>query len=105
MKKILSLLAWAGIFLLLAWSLAPREILAETSTPPNLKVAFIGDQGLGEEPKAVLTMIKAEGADLVIHSGDFDYADDPAAWDGQINGVLGPNFPYIGSIGNHDVKM
>jgi len=73
------------------------------TTPPNFKVAFIGDQALGVDSVAVLQLIKDEGSDMVIHSGDFDYEDDPDAWDQQINGVLGPNFPYFASIGNHDV--
>ncbi|MGH7601453.1 MAG: hypothetical protein ACREOI_34270, partial [bacterium] len=28
--------------------------------------------------------------------------DDPAAWDAQIDDVLGANFPYFACIGNHD---
>ncbi|MBI4312180.1 MAG: phytase, partial [Chloroflexi bacterium] len=72
------------------------------STAPNLKVAFIGDQGLGGASVEVLNLIKAEGTDMVIHSGDFDYAGDPAAWEAQINATLGANFPYFGSVGNHD---
>lgn len=38
-----------------------------------------------------------------MHQGDFDYTDDPAIWDGQINRILGPDFPYFASVGNHDV--
>ena len=72
------------------------------TTPANLKIAFIGDQGLGPDAVAVLNLIKAEGAKAVVHVGDFDYVDDPAAWDAQINGVLGENFPYFATIGNHD---
>lgn len=71
-------------------------------TPVNFKVAFIGDQGLGPNSVAVLNLIKNEGAQAVVHSGDLDYEDDPAAWDAQINSVLGQNFPYFASIGNHD---
>jgi Calcineurin-like phosphoesterase len=71
-------------------------------TLANLKIAFIGDQGLGPDAVAVLNLIKAEGARAVVHVGDFDYVDDPAAWDAQINGVLGENFPYFATIGNHD---
>ena len=70
---------------------------------PNLRVAFIGDQGLGPDPEAVLQLIKDEGTDFVIHPGDFDYDDDPDAWDAQIDKVLGPDYPYFGTIGNHDV--
>ncbi len=76
----------------------------ETITPPNFKVAFIGDQGLGPNSVAVLELIKDEGASMVIHSGDFGYEDNPDDWDQQINDVLGSNFPYFASIGNHDVK-
>ena len=65
-------------------------------------IAFIGDQGLGANAQAVLTMIRDAGADAVMHSGDFDYSDNPQAWNDQIDAILGPNFPYFGSIGNHD---
>ncbi len=68
----------------------------------SVRVAFIGDQGLTDNAKEVLELIKEEGADMVLHQGDFDYADDPAAWDQQINEILGSDFPYFASIGNHD---
>jgi predicted phosphodiesterase len=68
----------------------------------NFTIAFIGDQGSGSNARAVLNLIKSEGADAVIHSGDFDYDDDPLAWDTQINDVLGADFPYFASVGNHD---
>ena len=72
-------------------------------TPQNFKVAFIGDQGFGSDAIAVLNLIKAERANMVLHQGDFDYLDDPELWDQQINDVLGMNFPYFASVGNHDV--
>jgi hypothetical protein len=75
---------------------------ADQQPSQSVKVAFVGDQGLGPSSVAVLQLIQNEGADLVIHSGDFDYADDPDAWDSQITGVLGASFPYLASIGNHD---
>jgi len=59
------------------------------ATPENLTIAFIGDQGLGPNAEAVLQLIRSEGAQAVIHSGDFDYADNPAAWEAQIDAVLG----------------
>lgn len=74
-------------------------------TVPNLAVAFIGDQGLRDRSKAVLQLIADEGADVVIHAGDFDYQDNPDAWDAQINDILGANFPYFATVGNHDVAM
>ena len=74
------------------------------SMPPNFKVAFIGDQGLNDSSREVLQLIKGEGADMVLHQGDFDYTDRPDAWDQQINQILGHDFPYFASIGNHDVS-
>jgi hypothetical protein len=73
----------------------------------TVTIAFIGDQGWEpagqlDGPRAVLQLILDEGADAVVHSGDFDYGDDPAAWEQQIDDVLGPNFPYFVSVGNHD---
>ncbi|MCG3119067.1 MAG: hypothetical protein ALAOOOJD_01395 [bacterium] len=84
-------------------SVSVSTLLAQTSqTPANFKVAFIGDQGTGANAIAVLNLIKNEGAQTVVHSGDFDYGDNAAAWDNLITSVLGANFPYFASIGNHD---
>jgi hypothetical protein len=85
-----------GFLLVTIW----HPLLAQT--PENFKIAFIGDQGMGEDAVAVLNLIKNEGADAVLHQGDFDYDDDPASWDAQINSILGPDFPYFGCAGNHD---
>ena len=72
--------------------------------------AFIADQGWepqgsADGPRAVLQLIRNEGADLVLHQGDFDYRNDPSIWIDQIDDVLGPDFPYLASIGNHDLNM
>ena len=72
--------------------------------PDHFKVAFIADQGLNDDSKKVLQMIKAEGAQMVLHVGDFDYADNADAWTKQTDDILGKNFPYLAVIGNHDVK-
>jgi hypothetical protein len=78
----------------------PTNLIAADS---NLKVAFIGDSNYGAEFAAVLTLIKNEGADLVLHQGDFDYALDADGFFAQIDQILGPNFPYLVSVGNHDI--
>jgi len=77
----------------------------QPSAGSEVTIAFIGDQGLGVDSEAVLELILDEGADAVVHSGDFDYQDDPAAWDAQIDSVLGPDFPYFASVGNHDESL
>lgn len=75
-----------------------------SKTPPNFKIAFIGDQGLGKDAEAVLRLIKSEGAQAVLHQGDFDCKNDPDAWNAQINNILGADFPYFACIGNHDTE-
>ncbi len=92
------------LFLTLSQACTATEADLEPTTV-NLKVAFIGDQGIApDEPQAVqvLELIRNEGTHLVIHSGDFDYNDDPLGWDAQIDGTLGSAFPYLASVGNHD---
>ena len=82
----------------------PEEETVETlSTEANLKVAFIGDSGYGKNFEGVLQLIKSEGADLVLHQGDFDLVNDPPGFFTRIDRILGPNFPYFISVGNHDV--
>jgi len=93
----------AAVFSLCVVIALPSPVWAQGHLPPvNFTIAFIGDQGLGPNAEAVLNLIKNEGAHVVLHQGDFDYVDNPAGWDGQINGILGPDFPYFASVGNHD---
>src|SRR5262245_26868898 len=73
------------------------------ATDANLKVAFIGDSGYDAGFDAVLTLIKNEGAAMVLHQGDFDYVNDADGFFAKIDAILGPNFPYFASVGNHDV--
>lgn len=83
---------------------APPAAAAPTPTDPNLKVAFIGDSGYTSGFKAVLNTIKNESADLVIHNGDMGYSGSPAQWEDALNSVLGSSFPYVYSVGNHDIE-
>lgn len=82
--------------------LSSSVTFAQVATDPNFKVAFIGDTGLGNNFTSVLNLIKTEGAQAVMQQGDFDYAYNPAGWWGRIDSVLGTNFPYFVSVGNHD---
>jgi hypothetical protein len=95
--------ALAAVFSLFVAIELPSPVWPQGDPPPvNFTIAFIGDQGLGPNAEAVLNLIKNEGANAVLHQGDFDYVDNPAGWDGQINRILGPDFPYFASVGNHD---
>ncbi|MFQ6027824.1 MAG: LamG-like jellyroll fold domain-containing protein, partial [Dehalococcoidia bacterium] len=76
---------------------------AGIATPANFKVAFIGDSSHGSGQRQVLDLIRREGADLVLHQGDMSYQSGPtSSWTGNINNILGSNFPYLASDGNHD---
>ena len=81
----------------------PIEIANLTATETNVKIAFIGDQGLTVGGKAVLKLIQDESAAAVAHIGDFEYTNNPEAFDQQINDAWPTNqLPYFGTIGNHD---
>jgi len=77
---------------------------SQAITPPDFKVAFIGDQSTGSDATAVLQLILDEGADMVMHQGDLAYNSDIVGWDQMITDVLGADFPYFASIGNHDAS-
>ena len=70
---------------------------------PNTRVAFLGDQGLGINPKAVLNMIKTWNAQAMVHLGDFDYFDDPLTFSKMHDEIFDPSFPIFGVVGNHDI--
>ena len=95
-------IALAAVALVVTIALEPLGRAQADPTPVNFTLAFIGDQGLGPDPRAVLTLIRNEGASAVLHSGDFEYTDTPRAFEDQVNAVLGQNFPYFASVGNHD---
>src|SRR5439155_281170 len=100
-----SLIVGAVLTALLALTL-PQSHAQSTAGPiptdPSLKVAFIGDSGDSENFIRVLGLIKSEGAVMVMHQGDFDYARDPNGFFATIDSILGPDFPYFASVGNHD---
>ncbi len=77
------------------------------ATPPNFKVAFLGDAGVSANAVAVLQLIESEGADMAIHMGDLGYGNESAAqanaWNTQLTNVLGADYPYFFTTGNHDV--
>jgi hypothetical protein len=74
-----------------------------TSTIPDFKVAFVGDLFLNDGTRDLYQLIKEEGAEMLLLLGDLDHADDPEAWEQQIDDILGPDFPVFAAIGNHEI--
>lgn len=76
---------------------------AEAAESSALTVAFVGDQGTGENARAVLQLIADEGTDLLLIQGDLGYDPDAAtSWIANIDEILGDNFPVLLSVGNHE---
>ena len=74
-------------------------------TKEGPRVAFIGDSGSGPFFLNVLKLIKRQGADMVLHQGDLGYRGlNTTDFMNAINEVLGPDFPYFASRGNHDFR-
>ncbi|MFQ5627961.1 MAG: FlgD immunoglobulin-like domain containing protein [bacterium] len=95
---------YLGALFWLILCLQPVFSQPNSTTPPNFKIAFLGDQAVGSGSKAVLQLIKNEGTDAVVHQGDLDYKNDPAQWEQLVDDILGPDYPYFASAGNHDDK-
>lgn len=70
---------------------------------PMVRVALIGDQGLGARSEAVLDLIRDVDADFAVVLGDFDYLNRPYAWLGQM-ARLG-KVPWFAVVGNHDMPQ
>lgn len=90
----------------LALTFAPTARAQAPATPPNFKVAFLGDAGVSANAVAVLQLIEGEGADMAIHMGDMGYGNESAAqanvWNNQLTSELGAGYPYFFLVGNHD---
>lgn len=78
---------------------------ADQEAPGEIKVAFISDTGFDEDFPEVLDLILAEGAEMVIHQGDFDEERNPDAAFAIIDEKLGPDFPFFFTVGNHDAAV
>lgn len=92
----------------LIFNLAPVDDVhssgAPTATEAGLKVAFVADTGAGPSFRSVLELIRDQGADMVLHQGDLGYRGrSPTAFVSAVDQVLGPDFPYFASRGNHDI--
>ncbi len=78
-----------------------------SNTPANFRIAVIGDLGVNANAAATLTLIRDEGAEMIVHLGDLGYGNESVPqsaldWEDQVNTILGPDYPYFAVIGNHD---
>jgi len=68
-----------------------------------VKVAFTGDQSVGDNARAVLQLIADEGTDLLMIQGDLGYEFAAAVrWDANLNDTVGRDFPVLVLVGNHE---
>ena len=68
-----------------------------------VKVAFMGDQGVGQHSQSVLSLIANEGTDLLMIQGDLGYDKNAAdSWNANLDNALGENFPVLIVVGNHE---
>lgn len=92
-----------GVSLAQTMSMTYAAPTGDIPTDANFKVAFIGDTEAGADFISVLSLIKNEGAQLVMHQGDMGYSANASQWGSVVNSsAVGPNFPYLMSDGNHD---
>lgn len=94
----------------LTTGLLSSAVLAQQPEP--VTIAIIGDQGNetaencvmvdGCGAHEVLALILDQGADAIVHLGDFEYLDDPAEWIQQIYSILPNDFPYIAVVGDEE---
>jgi hypothetical protein len=87
----------------------------------SLRLAIVGDQGIGTHPRAVLSLIRDFNPNGVLLLGDFDYkgisysiflyiyvispgdVDNPRGFMDMLDDTLGPTLPLFPVVGNHDV--
>lgn len=90
-----------GLFIKLAAVLAVVSSQAMAQTPT--RIAMFGDQGVNPNARAVIELAKRESADLILVLGDLAYEQDtPQNWLAQYDDIVGPDFPVLAVVGNHE---
>ena len=73
--------------------------------PVNLTIGFIADTYITEDTMLLYRQMRADGAEVIVVSGDLDYIDFADGWDQLITKTLGASFPMLVSAGNHDYAI
>jgi len=77
--------------------------MSQASLSADLTVAFLGDQGTGDNARDVLQLVANEGVDLLLIQGDLGYYPKAAEqWIANIDDILGKKFPVLLTVGNHE---
>lgn len=92
--------AWAGDVIVPEGKLVGP---AKERIDAKIKVAFVGDSGLGRASTDVLKMVVSEKAELLVHLGDFDYVDSPKRFKKLLDDNIG-DLPFLAAVGNHDIS-
>eukprot|EP01127_Copromyxa_protea_P001418 TRINITY_DN11415_c0_g1_i1.p1 TRINITY_DN11415_c0_g1~~TRINITY_DN11415_c0_g1_i1.p1 ORF type:complete len:470 (+),score=115.78 TRINITY_DN11415_c0_g1_i1:38-1411(+) len=74
------------------------------TTPEEMLIAYVGNSGAVYESLKVWNLIKEEGAEAVIHTGNFDFCDDSSLFSQHLDEVLG-NITFIPVVGNNDLHV
>jgi len=78
--------------------------MPDVSNLEEVRIAFFGDQGINDNSKEVLELVKEKDVDLIVLLGDFDYVDSPEKFKEMYEEVYGEdNYPLLSVVGNHDV--
>lgn len=93
-----------GLVLLLGCGLpgCDAEVPARRGVAPPVRVAFVGDLGLGPRAHRVLKLVASERADLLVVLGDLDYESKPDKWRALLRETIGET-PWLAAPGNHDL--
>ncbi len=98
-KKTLVVLATLFLIFCTYFILSKKVAVVDAS---HYTIAFLGDQGNGEDTQKVLDLVKSESADALVLLGDYDYENKPESWYSRLTSTLGSHFPLMFVIGNHE---
>ncbi|KAJ3397493.1 hypothetical protein HDU92_007156 [Lobulomyces angularis] len=73
------------------------------AVPRDLKMVFVGDQGINDNSYTVLKMIRDWNPDGIVQLGDFDYEDNPQAFMNMYDSTIPKHIPVFPVVGNHDI--
>lgn len=71
----------------------------------EVKIAFIGNSGIGTNAVNVLNLINKEESDLVVHLGNLGYEASPAEFADMLETNLEETIPFVAVIGSEEFAV